>query len=144
EDRDPALRPRESVRGIRPDGVLEYVAADVPEDAGGRLRACAGVRRPVRGDGAAVRGPRAVGGRELGTARERGARVQRAAVGRSAQARVRDRTPHGRRSLSVLTDELIGASRQATLAWLDALGIPRPVAPPLACTPPRAHDPARR
>jgi len=39
----------------------------------------------------------------------------------------------------VLADELIGASRQATLAWLDALGIPRPVAPPLACTPRDEH-----
>ena len=39
----------------------------------------------------------------------------------------------------MLADELIGASRQATLAWLDALGIPRPSAPPLACTPRDEH-----
>ena len=39
----------------------------------------------------------------------------------------------------MLADELIGASREATLAWLDALGIPRPVAPPLACTPRDEH-----
>jgi polyhydroxyalkanoate synthase subunit PhaC len=39
----------------------------------------------------------------------------------------------------MLADELIGASRDITTAWLDALGIPRPVAPPLAQTPRDEH-----
>ena len=39
----------------------------------------------------------------------------------------------------MLADELIGASRDIADAWLDAAGIPRPIAPPLACTPRDAH-----